>query len=268
MPTVFTGAPVATMPCNFDVDLSCCADWDTYDPDLQTAAMEYGAFTMWAATGRQYGTCERTVRPCGRFCGSSPYGYYWSYGTWVPYVMGGVWRNCYCGDGAGCTCEPSCQVWLPGPVASVPATGVSQDGEIVPVDAWRVDNGQWLVRTDGECWTQCQDYNVDSGEGTLFVTYQQGLAVPSVVAKAAGELACEWVKSCLGQPCRLPSRLQSLTRQGVSVSMVPFEDLLKHGLTGVATVDQVIMGLNPGGLWSRMRISSPDMPVTRTTTTA
>ena len=257
-----------TAPCNFTVDTSCCDDWDTYDPELQTNAAEYGALVMWAATGRQYGLCTKTVRPCGRTCGPNPYGgYFWSEGTWLPYTVGGLWFNCTCGCNGSlgcCSCVPRCQVWLPGPVAAV--SGVSVDGDMVPVDSWRVDNGRWLVRTDGDCWPECQDYNVDSGEGTFFVTYQVGIPVPSVVAQAAGELACEWAKSCQGQPCRLPQRVQSVTRQGVSVSMVPIDVLLSHGFTGIETVDQVIRSLNPSGLTGRMRISSPDLPVTRMVT--
>jgi hypothetical protein len=265
MVTVFGDA--TTAPCSFDVDVSCCTDWDTFNQELQTNAMEYGAYVMWAATGRQFGLCTRTVRPCGRFCGTNPYGgYFWSEGTWQPYIFGGEWFNCACGN-TGCgTCAPNCQVWLPGPVASVSPTGVSLSDEIIPVDSWRVDNGQWLVRTDGECWPECQDFNVDSGDNTFFVTYQRGLPVPSVVARAAGELACEWAKSCMGQPCRLPQRVQSVTRQGVSISMVPIEDLLRFGLTGLETVDQVIRSINPSGLTSRMRMASPDLPVTRIVT--
>lgn len=258
MVEVFSGA--TTAPCSFEVDTSCCTDWDTYSDELQTNAMEYGAYVMWAATGRRYGLCTKTVRPCGRTCGTNPYGgYYWSEGSWRPYVFNGQWFNCGSCGGFGCMCEPSCQVWLPGPVAAV--SGVSVDGEIVAVDAWSVDNGQWLVRVDGDCWPECQDFNVNAGDGTFFVTYQTGLAVPSVVSKAAGELACEWAKACLGQPCRLPQRVQSVTRQGVSVSMVPLEDLLKFGLTGIDTVDQIIRSINPFGLPSRMKVSSPDDPV-------
>lgn len=265
--TVFeTSAP--SLPCRFDVDTACCSTWSDYSADLQTAAAEFGALFVWAATGRRYGLCERTVRPCGRSCGScgGGAGWYWSDGTWVPYIFNGVWRNCYGGCGAGwCTCEPWCQVYLPTPVASIPATGVSQDGEIVPVDAWRVDNGQWLVRTDGECWPFCQDYNADSGEGVFSVTYYQGLPVPSPLQRAAGELACEYAKACTGAECRLPSRIQSLTRQGMTVSMVDVDMLLEKGLTGITTVDQLIRTFNPYGLTSQMKISSPEIDTVRYT---
>ena len=264
---VFT-TPAPSMPCTWEVTVDCCPDWDTYSADLQLAGAEYGALTVWAATGRRYGLCERTVRPCGRQCQNCTWGWFWSEGTWRPYIFNGEWRNCgACGAGFGCcSCRPTCEVWLPGPVAAIPATGISVDGVIIPVDAWRVDDGEWLVRTDGECWPDCQDYDADSGTGVFTVTYSRGIAVPSVLSRAAGELACEWVKSCIGAPCRLPQRVTSIARQGVSVSMADIGALIVAGLTGVVTVDQVIKSFNPYGLTSKMRISSPDLPVIRSTT--
>lgn len=268
MTEVFTTV-AASLPCNWNVDTSCCDTWDGYSTQLQTAAAEYGAMVLWAATGRRFGLCERTIRPCGMTSGNNVIGYYWSDGTWFPYIFNGVWRNCSgcAGSSFGCcTCEPTCQVWLPAPVNSIPATGVSVDGAIVNVDSWRVDNGMWLVRTDGECWPTCNDYDVDSGVGVFQVTYLQGLAVPSVLLRAAGEIACEYAKSCTGAACRLPQRVQSLTRQGVSISMVDVDDLLKAGFTGIQTVDQVIAAFNPYGLKSPPRVYSPDAPVTRMVT--
>lgn len=264
---VFT-TPAPALPCSWEVTTDCCSEfWDTLSADLQQAAAEYGAFTMWAATGRRFGLCTRTVRPCGRWCNTTGiYGYFWSDGTWLPYIFNGTWRNCWCACNGAlgcCTCEPSCQVYLRGPVFAVSPTGVSQDGEIVPIDSWRVDDGKWLVRTDGDCWPICQNYDVDSGEGTFFVTYQQGLPVPTVLLRAAGDLACEYAKACLGQPCALPQRIQSLTRQGVSMSAVSIDDILSKGLTGLPRVDEIIIRFNPSGLTAPLRIASPDVPVTR-----
>lgn len=268
MTLVFT-EPLPSLPCSWNVDTTCCDEWDTYSTELQTASAEYGALTMWAATGRRFGLCERTVRPCGRATSTRANGYYWAEGTWIPYIFQGAWRNCAgCNAGFGCcTCEPLCQVWLPAPVYSIPATGISVSDEIVPVDAWRIDDGQWLVRTDGDCWPTCQNYNVDTGVNTFYVTYFKGLPVPSVLLRAAGELACEWARSCSGADCRLPQRVTSISRQGVSVSLMDVSDMLKHGLTGITTVDQVIRSFNPYGLPSKMSIASPDWPPAQRTVT-
>lgn len=268
---VFT-TPAPSLPCNWTVEGTCCDDvWEAASAELQTAAAEFGAFTMWAATGRRFGPCERTVRPCGRQCDNCQQGWYWADGVMFPYILNGIWRNCWCGNnGDGCcTCAPRCQVYLPGPVASIPVTGVSVDGVVISDDSWRVDNGKWLVRTDGDCWPDCQDYNLDNGGTNTFqVTYFKGLAVPSILARAAGELACEWIKSCQGSACRLPQRVQSIVRQGVTISMVDVDTILRNGWTGVDTVDQIIAQFNPYGLRSRMKIASPDEPVIRIVTQA
>ncbi len=267
---VFTDS-TPSLPCNWEVDTSCCSTWDSYDTETQTAAMEYGALVVWAGTGRRFGLCERTIRPCGRTVSdlSAPYGYYWADGTWMPYIFNGVWRNCAgCGADFGCcSCQPRCQVWLPTPAYSIPATGITVGSDIIPVDAWRIDNGQWLVRTDGECWPECQDFNTDSGDDFFQVTYFKGQPVPQVLLSAAGELACEWAKACTGADCRLPARVTSISRQGVSVSMVDIDVLLRDGLTGVPTVDQVMLAFNPYRLTSQMRIDSPDWPPASRTVT-
>jgi hypothetical protein len=272
MVEVYIASPV--LPCSgWDIEISaCCPGVTGISEDLALAGLEYGAFTVWAATGRRFGLCPRTVRPCGRDCSNtSTYGYYWSEGTWLPYIFNGAWRNCFCGcNGLSgcCTCEPACQLYLPGPVHSI--ISVTQDDVVVDPATYRVDNGKWLVRTHDEssddCWLQCQDYNLNSGPNTLFVNYFVGIPVPNILKRAAGELACEWIKSCLGLPCRLPQRVTSVSRQGVTISMVNVEDLLRHGLTGVQSVDQIIRNFNPSGLVSKMGIASPDDPVTRTTT--
>lgn len=267
------GISTPGMPCSgWDVDVTCCDSWDTYSEEIQEAAAEYGAFTVWAATGRRFGLCPRTIRPCGmdRSPGST-FGYWWSEGTWLPYIFNGVWRNCSGCTGVSngcCTCQPACQVWLPPKAHSV--TEVIVDGDVVDPATYRLDDYQWLVRTHNEstedCWPACQDFNQNSGDDTFFVTYLKGTAVPSILLRAAGELACEWAKACTGADCRLPGRITNIARQGVSISMVNTEELLRNGLTGIFTVDQVIRNFNPHGLSRRLRIDSPDIPAHRSTT--
>lgn len=232
--------------------------------------MDFANFTLWAATGRQFGLCEMTIRPCGRQCNDCPSGWYWDgNGTWTPYIWNGSWHNCWCGSsgpGGCCTCDPACQVYLPGPVYSV--TSVRVDGASVPPSGadgmfnYFVLDQQWLIRTDTEaCWPMCADQNLSPGDPDAFeVTYLRGLPVPNVVADAAMTYACEFAKACLGQACRLPSRVTSISRQGVNISLVDINDVLKNGLTGIWEVDQVIMAINPYGLRGRTRLWSPDMP--------
>jgi hypothetical protein len=151
------------------------------------------------------------------------------------------------------------------------------DGTVVDPATYRVDDWQWLVRqgpvTGADCWPICNNFNAPvtgplaPADGSAWeVTYLWGLPMPTVLQRAAGELACEWAKNCLGQACRLPQRVTSISRQGVSVSLADVDQLLENGLTGLTTVDNIIRAFNPYRLASRMKISSPDLPTIRRTT--
>jgi hypothetical protein len=160
-------------------------------------------------------------------------------------------------------------VFLEGPVDSVQSVIV--DGFLINPSSYRIDDNKWLVRTDGLCWTQCQDYNVDSGLGvfndnTLQVTYTKGVPVPAALLDAAATLACEFAKACAGQACRLPGRLSTVARQGTQLTFQNIDQLIAMGFTGIPEVDQIIRAYNPYGLARPMRVFSPDLPQTRSVT--
>lgn len=269
---------MATGPCNWVINFNdCCECWDALDPAAQQRALNYATTVLWAATGKQFGDCPQTVRPCGRYCNGSTLGFFWNDGLfspWLPYIFNGQWRNCWCGCGAGsgpgcCSCEPSQQIYLPGPVASI--TSVIQDGFLVDPSAYRVDDAKWLVRTDGLAWPECQNYDVDAGLGlfndnTLVVTYTRGEPVPAALLDAAATLACEFAKACAGQQCRLPGRLSTVARQGVQLTFQNVDELINNMFTGIPEVDQIIKAYNPYGLARPMRVWSPDLPQQREVT--
>ena len=256
-------------PCSWTIPepLCCTAAWAATPAEVQSAARDYAATILWAATGRQFGLCEITVRPCGmRRCDSGLgefWGYDWSGGTWVPYIFNGQWFNCMCG--AVCCCEPRCQVRLMGPVFSI--IEVTIGGIAVDPATYRVDDDHWLVRTAGECWPQCADMDTDDGDNVFEVTYQRGTAVPNALLRAAAALACEWAKACVGDDtCRLSNRVTSVARQGITIDMVSPDDLLDSGLTGRWEVDTVIRALNPHRNVERLRIYAPELNVPKQTT--
>lgn len=256
-------------PCSWTVNVVCGDDWDGFPLNVKTAAIDYATTVLWAATGRQFGVCDITVRPCGRYTPNCPsiWGFFWDVGssTWMPYIDDfGVWRNCSCGADR-CGCRPKCEVWLPGPVDSV--TQVVQDGAVVPATAYRVDDGRWLVRTDGECWPDYANLDVDSGDGFFEVQYARGTPVPAALSAAAGTVAVEYARGCVGGPCRLPGRVQTLTRAGVTVDMVDVDTLLDRGLTGIIEVDQIITAFNPWAMKRRPRVWSNELTPPRVTTT-
>jgi len=247
------------VPCGWVVDPACCSSWDTLDPGVQANAERYAIQVIWARTGRRFGLCEKTVRPCGRYITPWPSiaGFEYSAGTWmIPFIDGlGAWRNCVCPSEC-CTCRPLCEVLLPAPVNSV--SEVVVDGVVITDTAYRVDDYRWLVRTDGGCWPDCVDYNVDSGEGFFEVTYLKGWPVPDDLLVAAGTLACEFAKACIGDgTCRLPGRIRSLTRTGIEVSFTDTDTLLRNGLTGIIEVDQLLMAYNPNNLARGPRVWTP-----------
>ena len=204
-------------PCVWDVDpTSLCPSWAELTPAVQGAALSLATSVLWAATGRQFGTCEITVRPCQSKEIAERYRVYpvwWDSSTggggggFYPYIQDGVWRNCGCGG--ACCCRPHCEIVLDGPVASV--TEVLVDGIPLETDEYRVDTaqGNWrLVKTSPDCWPTCQDFN-EPGDGirTLQVTYMQGVVLPASLVTATAILACEFGKSLSGRDCALPARV-------------------------------------------------------------
>ncbi len=256
-------------PCAWTLDTTCCPEWAGYTNVVRDRATAWATQILWALSGRRYGLCEVTVRPCGPSCDQG--GGWRAYpvtadgvGTvWSPFIREGSWFNCGCAG--ACRCEPSCRVWLPGPVAAI--TEVLVDGVVIDPSRYRVDNGTWLVGQLGQCWPECQDLDLLTSEvNTMAVTYQRGTPVPLGGQIAAGMMACEFAKACVGGACALPSNLSSLARQGIQVSMIDPTDVLQAGYTGIPEVDLWIRSVNPRKQAARTRVYSPDLhyPVQRT----
>jgi hypothetical protein len=251
---------------------ACATTWAGLSSDQKALALRLAAFTVYSLTGRQFGTVTLTLRPCNAAMLPPLYQTYpvnllnpWGSdgGTYYPvYIYNGVWHNAACG-GINC-CGATCEVELP---KTVSITSVIIDGATVDPSAYRVDNGHLLVRTDNDCWPQCQDLDKDAGEtDTWSVTGVFGSPVPQEALDAAGLLACEIGKSLAGQPCRLPQRMQSLTRSGVSVQFPGVNTYLDRGLTGLNEVDQIVVQFNPNRLVQSPKVFSMDQSPNRITT--
>lgn len=262
-----------TIPCAWDVVIpeDLCSTWVGHSQSIKDAALWLASTYLWARTGRQYGPCPVTVRPAqDRFEDPA----YRVYPAWpgmnggggngsftlgpVPVLDGGTWRNCGCGP--RCCCRPECAVVLRGPVASV--NEVTVDGAVVPSSAYRVDVTQgtyWLIRLDGTCWPTCQDFTAaPDAAGAFQVVYERGRELPEALAIATAILACEYAKGMTGGDCRLPARMTSLQRQGVTVEVEPASP--EEGLTGITEVDAVVLALNPSKRTRPPMLLSPDLP--------
>ena len=243
---------------------STCSGWDGYSQAVKDYATTLATLVLWAATGRRYGRCLITVRPCGpenpalyRTYNVQGGGFWTLLGAPGGGVIGPVSVNGCCAG--ACACSPS-EVVLPGPVDSV--VEVQLDGVVVNTDGYRLD-GDRLVRI-GDRWPVSQDLGAVAGDpNTWTIEYRRGRAVPPVLLNAAGLFACEIAKARSGGSCALPARITSVSRQGVDVQLLSVEDFLEKGLTGYEQVDMVIRALNPTGLHAAPRVLSLDVPQMR-----
>lgn len=226
---------------------------------MQNHAVKVASEILWRLTGAVFGTCPITVRPCGRKCAT--------FATYPAQLGTGVWINVACDCDGVCGCCSVCELKLEGPVASV--TSVKMDGTALNPSVYRVDNGNMLVRVDGgPCWPTCQDLaKADTQVGTFSVTYQRGLPVPVGGQRAVAEMAAEIVKSCTGGACRLPSRVQEITRQGERIQLINDVEFLKSGLTGLPAVDMWVVAVNPYSHREPPSVYSPDLPPASRVTT-
>jgi hypothetical protein len=240
---------------------------DTSDEQVDEVdqAVQFATEVVWALSGRQFGLCTVTLRPCRRDCFDSLWfdrWLEWPIGaTWPsPHLIGGRWFNLVCGRcGDACSCTALSEVALPGPVHSV--IEVKVDGSPLVTGAYRLDDARTLVRVDGGEWPRCNDLNQDDDAvDTWSVTARFGTDVPEGGAWAVGELACQFIAARHGGDCRLPRSVTQLVRQGVTIQFGAVLELLREGLTGLHLVDLFIRTWNPNRLARRNRTYSVDGP--------
>jgi len=184
----------------FTPDYSCCDDWADLTPELQERATDLAWSTIRTLSGSQIGNCPTTVRPClSEACSAcSPWAHQWM----TPSIRAGEWVNSACGSHR-CSCERMCEIVVPSSVAVI--AQVLLDGTELPLEDFRVDNGNRIVRQDGGCWPSCQNMTAPLGSpGTLGITYVPGIVPSAAGLWAVGVLACEFSKACTRGKCRLP----------------------------------------------------------------
>jgi hypothetical protein len=246
--------------CPWPVDPACLgAEWDALDPTVQDRATLLASETLRRLTGYRVGGCPVTVRPCKASCADTTVmpGYFGARHGFAPHVAaGGMWVNS-CGCTRDCSCADLCTVSLPPPIGQV--IEVVVDGTILTVDDYKVSGDQLVWTGTGECpWPVCQDLTLpDTEVGTFSVTYLNAWPVDTLGAYAAGTLAYEYAQACVGNKCRLPNNVTTLTRQGVSMDIAT--GAFPGGFTGIREVDAFIAIWNPGGMRQPTSVWSPDV---------
>jgi hypothetical protein len=264
-------ANTGTVPCEPWDPIICVAMPAGASAAVTGYAVDAASEILWARSGRQFGLCEVTLRPCRRTCdGDWPwFDNWWDVGGGGPrpLLYQGAWFNIVCGGCPnGCSCTVVEEAVLPGPVHTI--VSVKLNGTVMATGSYRVDNHRLLVRTDGGRWPVCQDMAAaDTEDNTWSVTALYGQEVPVSGRFAVGELAAEIAKACVGANCAIPGNAIQVARQGVTIDMVKVGDLLDKGLLGLPMSDRFITTFNPKQLQSRPRVYDVDGPSFRRTNT-
>ncbi|GAA3172731.1 hypothetical protein GCM10020001_119020 [Nonomuraea salmonea] len=62
---------VRVSPCGWDVSPKCCKAWDAASDDVREWAAALATELLWRLTGKRFGLCEITLRPCRAPCPDS-----------------------------------------------------------------------------------------------------------------------------------------------------------------------------------------------------
>ncbi|MFH8805237.1 hypothetical protein ACH4F6_37805 [Streptomyces sp. NPDC017936] len=243
-----------------------CEDWpvhwtcevSSYAPELTGYAVGAATRILWALSGRRFGLCTATLRPCAEDCGDHSAWPLWDWRAGYTMPSWDFYRLPYCAGGClgGCACTHIPSLRLPDTVHSI--VEVKLDGTPMATGTYRLER-RLLTRVDGRAWPRCNTLALpDTEPGTWSVSARFGEDVPDSGRLAMGEMVCEILKAGSGVDCRLPPGVTQLVRQGVTIQYPDVGQLLKDGRTGLYLVDLFLASENPDGLSRRGRVYDVD----------
>lgn len=127
-------------------------------------------------------------------------------------------------------------------------------GDILdPSGYYLVDHSTIHIKA-GTPWTPC---NVE-------VTYSYGVPVPTAGKMAARKLAIEFARLWSGdEMCELPQRVTSVSRQGVSYTILDNQEFIQELRTGLYEIDLFLKVVNPDNARRKSKVFSVDTPRAR-----
>lgn len=215
------------------------------DLDLLEDARRMASDTLFNFTRRQWsGVGTDTVRPCMQSCATP--------GIWTPL---GVYNPRHVPPPRpSCGCGWISEFEFPARnVVSV--TTVRLDGAVLDPSGYRLDDKDArpkLVRLGGHFWPTCQNQLLaDTEPGTWSIKYTFGQLPPIGGVKACKSLAAQLAYAQIPEAvkdgrCRLPKRVTSVVRQGVTLALIDPLTLFADGLTGIAEVDMWVQSIRFG----------------------
>jgi len=123
------------------------------------------------------------------------------------------------------------------PVRSV--SSLTYQGRVLDPSEFSLRNNSYLVRQHALPW-------VLDNVNELSVTYSFGTPPPAAGKRAAIRLANELILQEMGDPlCALPERIQSVSRQGVSYTILDSQEFISNGKVGIYEIDLFLAAVNP-----------------------
>ncbi len=186
--------------------------------------------------------------------GSWPYSRTWgSCGCWTWGTWSGGWLLPPAGDWSGIHITRPVAVKLPRSEVSA-ITSVTIGGD--PFTDFELTPDNWLRRTDGQGWPVCGDQTV--------ITYAYGTPPPMGGVEACVTLGTELARDMYQlDDCALPQRTTSISREGITMTVIDPQQFLDKGRTGLIAVDLWLSAVNPTSRTQRAQVWSPDLPVTQ-----
>jgi hypothetical protein len=139
------------------------------------------------------------------------------------------------------------------PVTKIHSMRNSQGTIIDPSNYYLVDHSTIHVSA-GTPWTPC---NTE-------ITYSYGIPVPVAGKMAARKLAIEFARLWSGdEDCELPQRVTSVSRQGVSYTILDNQEFIDELRTGVYEIDLFLKVVNPDNARRKAKVFSVDAPRAR-----
>jgi hypothetical protein len=233
-------------------------DLGTYaDSDYAYDACKSASHLLWALSGRKFSgittVTERYVSQFDPYFRTAGSGF-----KYLPTLIEGnvqnlpvgrdlrVYGNDYLGDGT----SSRSRVRLRGRKVIRIHTVRDPGGNIVDPKKYYLADHSTLYGAPGANWTP---FNVE-------ITYTYGSPPPTSGRTAAKILATELVKLYEGdETCALPQRVTSVSRQGVSYTVLDNQDFIEEMRTGLYAVDLFLKTVNPDRARARARVFSPDI---------
>ena len=230
------------------------------ESDYAYDACKTASFILWALSGRKFSgvttVTERYVSqldPYLRAGGSSL--------TYWPVLVSGSVVNTPVGsnseygtDFLGDGTSSRSRVRLRGRKVIKIHTVRDVDGNIIDPKHYYLAEHSTLYGSPNSSWSSA----------SVEVTYTYGSAAPSGGRAAARLLASELVKYYEGdEDCALPARVTSVTRQGITATILDDQAFIDELKTGLYPVDLFLKAVNPDKARARARVFSPDTPRAR-----